>query len=184
MSEPAIAEIDCVIIGAGPTGLACGIELEKLGLKAMLIEKGCVVNSLYNYPTNMVFFTTPELLEIGGIPMTSLNEKPGRIEALKYYRRVAMHFNLSVRQYQTVENVVGEDGGFLTHTRDAQGMVRTYASKKVIFATGYYNIPNLLKVPGEQLPQRVPRAADVRGIVSGLRAHRCKRWIRPAGEPR
>ena len=153
MSEPAIAAIDCIIIGAGPTGLACGIELEKLGLKALLIEKGCVVNSLYNYPTNMTFFTTPELLEIGGIPMTSLNEKPGRTEALKYYRRVAGHFNLNIKQYQTVERVEGEDGNFQTHTRDSQGAEHVYRSKKVIFATGYYDIPNLLNVAGEDLPK-------------------------------
>lgn len=153
MSDPAIAEVDCIIIGAGPTGLACGIELEKLGLKALLIEKGCVVNSLYNYPTNMTFFTTPELLEIGGIPMTSLNEKPGRTEALKYYRRVAGHFNLRIKQYQTVERVEGEDGNFQTFTRDSQGTEHVYRSKKVIFATGYYDIPNLLNVPGEDLPK-------------------------------
>ena len=153
MTGPVTGEIDCIIIGAGPTGLACGIELGKLGLKALLIEKGCVVNSLYNYPTNMVFFTTPELLEIGGIPMTSLNEKPGRTEALKYYRRVAGHFNLSILQYQTVERVEGEDGQFLTHARDQEGGAHSYASKKVIFATGYYDIPNLLGVPGEDLPK-------------------------------
>ena len=86
---------DVVIVGAGPTGLACGIELKRRGIRAVLIEKGCVVNSLYQYPTNMVFFTTPELLEIGDIPMTSLNEKPGRTEALKYYRRVADHYKLN-----------------------------------------------------------------------------------------
>ncbi len=83
---------DVVVVGAGPTGLACGIELKRRGIRAVLIDKGCVVNSLYNYPTNMVFFTTPELLEIGDIPMTSLNEKPVRAEALKYYRRVADHY--------------------------------------------------------------------------------------------
>src|SRR6202142_138108 len=94
---------DVVIVGAGPTGLACGIELKKRGVSSVLFDKGCVVNSLYNYPTNMVFFTTPELLEIGDIPMTSLNEKPGRIEALKYYRRVADHYQLNIHQYERVE---------------------------------------------------------------------------------
>ena len=97
--------LDAVIVGAGPTGLACGIELKRRGLNAVLIDKGCVVNSLYHYPTNMVFFTTPELLEIGDIPMTSLNEKPVRGEALKYYRRVAAHYELDIRQYQHVEKV-------------------------------------------------------------------------------
>ena len=85
----------------------------------MLIDKGCVVNSLYHYPTNMVFFTTPELLEIGDIPMTSLNEKPVRAEALKYYRRVADHYQLDIRQYQRVENITGDDGAFVTHAVDA-----------------------------------------------------------------
>jgi thioredoxin reductase (NADPH) len=139
---------DAVIVGAGPTGLACGIELKKLGLRAVLLDKGCVVNSLYHYPTNMVFFTTPELLEIGGLPMTSLNEKPGRTEALKYYRRVAAHYELEIRQYQRVTAVAGEDGAFTVETE--QGPI---AARKVILATGYYDVPNLLKVPGESLPK-------------------------------
>lgn len=144
---------DVVIVGAGPTGLACGIELGKRGVSATLIEKGCVVNSLYNYPTNMVFFTTPELLEIGDIPMTSLNEKPNRTEALKYYRRVADLYSLDVRQYQRVECVEGEDGWFTAVARDAWGEPVRYRAKKVIFATGYYDLPNYLNVPGEELPK-------------------------------
>ena len=140
--------IDVVIVGAGPTGLACGIELKKLGVNAVLIEKGCVVNSLYHYPQNMVFFTTPELLEIGDIPMTSLNDKPNRVEGLKYYRRVADHYDLDIRQYERVERIAGEDGAFVTVTSKGE-----YASKKVILATGYYDIPNLLGVPGEELPK-------------------------------
>src|SRR6202163_4113411 len=110
---------DVVVIGAGPTGLACGIELKRRGVSAVILDKGCVVNSLYNYPTNMVFFTTPELLEIGDIPMTSLNEKPVRAEALKYYRRVADHYHLDIRQYQRVERISGENGAFVTHAVDA-----------------------------------------------------------------
>jgi bacillithiol disulfide reductase len=144
---------DVVIVGAGPTGLACGIELKRRGVGAILIDKGCVVNSLYQYPTNMVFFTTPELLEIGDIPMTSLNEKPVRAEALKYYRRVADHYELNVRQYQRVERITGEDGAFLTHAIDAHGCSQQYASKKTILAMGYYDVPNLLNVPGEDLPK-------------------------------
>lgn len=139
---------DVLIVGAGPTGLACGIELGKLGLRAILLDKGCVVNSLYHYPTNMVFFTTPELLEIGDLPMTSLNEKPGRTEALKYYRRVADHYKLDVRQYERVESIDGGDGGFTI--RSDKG---SYRARKVILATGYYDVPNLLNVPGEQLPK-------------------------------
>src|SRR3982750_812648 len=99
---------DTLVVGAGPTGLACGIELEQRGVKTALIEKGCVVNSIYHCPTNMSFFTTPELLEIGNIPMTSLNEKPNRTEALKYYRRVAEHYKLDIRQYERVLSVTGQ----------------------------------------------------------------------------
>ena len=148
-----MTSFDVVIVGAGPTGLACGIELKRRGVSAVLIDKGCVVNSLYNYPTNMVFFTTPELLEIGDIPMTSLNEKPVRAEALKYYRRVAEHYRLDIRQYQHVERVSGEDGAFVTHAIDQHGCPHQYGSKKAILATGYYDVPNLLKVPGEGLPK-------------------------------
>lgn len=127
---------DVIIIGAGPTGLACGIELKKRGVTAVLIDKGCVVNSLYNYPTNMVFFTTPELLEIGDIPMTSLNEKPGRTEALKYYRRVAEHYALDIHQYETVATVVGHNGNFTVSTVDRNHCPHTYRAKKIILATG------------------------------------------------
>jgi len=146
-----VETFDVVIVGAGPTGLACGIELKRRGVRAVLIEKGCVVNSLYNYPTNLVFFTTPELLEIGDIPMTSMNEKPVRNEALKYYRRVADHYKLDIRQYQRVERVTGEDGAFVAHATDAQGCPQQYASKKVILSTGYYDVANRLNVPGEDL---------------------------------
>ena len=142
---------DVIVVGAGPTGLACGIELQQRGLRTLLIEKGCVVNSIYNYPTNMVFFTTPELLEIGDIPMTSLNEKPNRHEALKYYRRVAEHFKLDLRLYERVENVSGHDDAFQVFTTDRLGCHHTYAARKVILATGYYDVPNLLHIPGEEL---------------------------------
>jgi bacillithiol disulfide reductase len=137
---------DVIIVGAGPTGLACGIELKRRGLNAILIEKGCVVNSLYHYPTHMMFFTTPELLEIGEIPMTSLGEKPGRTEALKYYRRVADYFKLSVHQYERVLKIAGEDGNFTVDTTKS-----TYRARKIILATGYYDLPNRLNVPGEDL---------------------------------
>ena len=142
---------DVIVVGAGPTGLACGIELQQRGLRTLLIEKGCVVNSLYNYPTNMVFFTTPELLEIGNIPMTSLNEKPNRHEALKYYRRVADHFQLNIHDYERVERIAGEDDAFQVFTSDRLGCSHTYNARKVVLATGYYDVPNLLNVPGEQL---------------------------------
>jgi len=143
-----VNQTDVVIVGAGPTGLACGIELTRLGVNAVLFDKGCVVNSLYNYPTNMVFFTTPELLEIGNIPMTSLNEKPVRGEALKYYRRVSDHYKLDVHQYEHVDRIEGEDGAFVIHTAKAQ-----WQARKVILATGYYDRPVYLNVPGENLPK-------------------------------
>jgi thioredoxin reductase (NADPH) len=141
-----VQHVDVVVVGAGPTGLACGIELQQRGVNTLLIEKGCVVNSLYNYPTHMVFFTTPELLEIGGLPMTSLNEKPGRTEALKYYRRVAEYYHLSINQYERVLRIAGADNDFhLTTTRGE------YHARKIVLATGYYDLPNMLDVPGEDL---------------------------------
>ena len=138
--------IDVIVIGAGPTGLACAIELKRRNVRAIVIDKGCLTNSLYNYPTHMTFFTTPELLEIGDIPMTSLNEKPTRTEALKYYRRVAEHYKLDIHQYELVESVTGEDNNFTVKTS-----VTSYHAKKVIISTGYYDVPNMLNVPGEEL---------------------------------
>ena len=137
-----------IIVGAGPTGLACGIELKRRGVDSILIDKGCLTNSLYHYPTHMTFFTTPELLEIGDIPMTSMFEKPTRTEALKYYRRVASHYDLRIHQYECVEAIEGEDNNFVVVTNK-----KTYAARKVILSTGYYDVPNLLKVPGEGLPK-------------------------------
>src|SRR5579871_1343239 len=142
---------DALVVGAGPTGLDCGIELEQRGVKTVMVEKGCVVNSIYHYPTNMTFFTTPELLEIGNIPMTSLNEKPNRHEALKYYRRVADHFKLNIHDYERVEQVTGQDGAFQVFTVDRLNCRHTYSARKVVLATGYYDVPNLLNVPGEEL---------------------------------
>ncbi len=142
---------DALVVGAGPTGLACGIELQNRGVKTVMIEKGCVVNSIYHYPTNMTFFTTPELLEIGNIPMTSLNDKPNRTEALKYYRKVADHFHLDVRQYEKVDRIAGEDNAFEVYTTDKLGVNHVYATRKIVLATGYYDVPNLLNIPGENL---------------------------------
>ena len=151
MSE--LPAFDAIVIGAGPTGLACGIELKRRGLNAMVIDKGCVVNSLYNYPTHMTFFTTPELLEIGDIPMTSMYEKPTRTEALKYYRRVADHYKLNIHQYERVDSIDGEDGAFTLPTTDRLGTQHCYKAKKIVIATGYYDVPNMLNVPGEDLPK-------------------------------
>jgi thioredoxin reductase (NADPH) len=147
------AAFDAIIAGAGPTGLACGIELKKLGLRAVMIEKGCICNSIYHYPTHMTFFTTPELLEIGNIPMTSLGDKPVRTEALKYYRRVAEHYELDIRQYEHVGSITGSDGDFVVRTTDRNGCPHEYGSRKIILATGFYDRPNPLDVPGEDLPK-------------------------------
>jgi thioredoxin reductase (NADPH) len=146
-------QFDVAIVGAGPTGLACGIELKRRGLSPVLFDKGCVVNSIYHYPTNLVFFTTPELLEIGDIPMTSLNEKPGRTEALKYYRRVADHYELNIHQYERVLGFEGANEQFTVQTETSRGEHFRYRAKKIILASGYYDIPNRLDVPGEDLPK-------------------------------
>jgi len=143
---------DLICIGAGPTGLACAIEAKRAGMRALVIDKGCLCNSLFHYPVHMIFFTTPELLEIGDLPMTSLGEKPTRVEALKYYRKCAEHYQLDLRLYEAVERIEGSDGHFRIHTRTALGIENTYESTKLIIATGYYDLPNRMNVPGEDLP--------------------------------
>ncbi len=142
---------DVLIIGAGPTGLACAIEAEKRKLNYLVVEKGCIVNSIQNFPVQMTFFTTPELLEIGGLPFVSSYEKPTRLEALKYYRRAADTYHLKLRLYETVLAVEGSDGFFLVKTQTRPGDSCQYRSRKIILATGYYDIPILLNVPGEDL---------------------------------
>lgn len=144
---------DVVVVGAGPTGLASAIEVKRRGLRVVVIEKGCVVNSLYNYPTNMVFFTTPELLEIGDIPMTAVRDKPTRTEALKYYRRVAGHYNLDIRQYERVDDIKGSDGDFRVETTDRRNQKGCFRARKLIIATGYYDLPVRMNIPGEDLPK-------------------------------
>ena len=148
---PNRGSFDVAVIGAGPTGLSCAIELKRRGVRAVVFDKGCVVNSLYHYPTHMTFFTTPELLEIGDIPMTAVREKPTRGEALKYYRRVADHYELDIRQYEQVDDIGGDDGSFSVVTTDRRGRSGEYQARKVIIATGYYDIPVLMNVPGEDL---------------------------------
>ena len=143
---------DLICIGAGPTGLACAIEAKRAGLDPLVIDKGCLCNSLYHYPVNMVFFTTPELLEIGDLPLTSPAEKPARAEALKYYRKCAEHYALDLQLGQYVKRVTGGDGNFVVHTRNEEDVAAEFAAKKVVVATGYYDLPNRLGVPGEDLP--------------------------------
>ncbi len=147
-----LASWDLIIIGAGPTGLACSIEAEKVGLRAVIIEKGCIVNSIYNYPTNMVFFTTSELLEIGGVPFTNATSKPNRLEALEYYRRVAVRYRVPVRQYERADSVERTGNGFLVKTTRQSGESCEYRAPNVVIATGYYDLPNRLGIPGEDLP--------------------------------
>ena len=137
---------DALMVGAGPTGLACGIELKKRGVRTRPDRKGCVVQLPLSLPHHMTFFTTPELLEIGDIPMTSLNEKPTRTEALKYYRRVADHYQLDIHQYERCERITGEDGAFQVDTDGSHSAARTrYSAQKIVLATGYYDIPNRLE---------------------------------------
>ena len=143
--------IDLLVVGAGPTGLACAIEAQKAGLRAVIVDKGCVCNSLFHYPAHMTFFTTPELLEIGDIPFPSPNPKPTRNEALQYYRLVAAHYKLDVRKYHRVERVTGADGNFTVHTVDRYGRTAALKTRKLAIATGYYDLPNYLGIPGEEL---------------------------------
>ena len=153
-SRPADADstpVDLLVIGAGPTGLACAIEAQRAGFRVVLVDKGCVCNSLFHYPSHMTFFTTSELLEIGDIPFPSPNAKPNRNEALEYYRQVAAHYKLDVRQYQTVERVTGSDGNFTVHLRDRFDRNSTLRARKLAIATGYYDLPNMMGIPGEQL---------------------------------
>jgi len=143
--------VDVLVIGAGPTGLACGIEAQRAGFKVVVIDKGCLVNSLFNYPANMTFFTTPELLEIGDIPFATAHQKPNRQEALEYYRKVTEHYRLPVVQYQWVKTVMGKDGDFQITTTDRHGRVYDYHTRKLVVATGYYDLANMMQVPGEDL---------------------------------
>jgi len=143
---------DIICIGAGPTGLATAIEAKRAGMRPLVIDKACLCNSIFHYPVNMVFFTTPELLEIGDLPLVCAAEKPTRVEALKYYRKAAEHYALELRLYERVLQVDGHDGNFTVVTRTEKGTGHEYQSKKIAVATGYYDLPNQLGVPGEDLP--------------------------------
>ncbi len=137
-----------IIIGAGPIGLATGIQLQKKNIPFLIIERGCLVNSLYHYPTNMTFFSTSDRLEIGDVPFISHGFKPTRSEALEYYRRAAEHYKLPIHLYETVESVEGKDGEFVIKTdKDS------YQAKKVVVATGFYGTANKMNIPGEDLPK-------------------------------
>src|SRR5215475_10810063 len=143
---------DLICIGAGPTGLACAIEAVRAGMKPLVIDKGCLCNSIFHYPVNMYFLTTPAPLEIGDLPLVCAAEKPTRTEALKYYRKAAEHYGLELRLYETVLRLEGNDGNFTIVTRTEKGTDQKYSSRKVVIATGYYDLPNAIGVPGEDLP--------------------------------
>ena len=143
---------DIICVGAGPTGLATAIEAKRAGMRALVIDKACLCNSIFRYPVNMVFFTTPELLEIGDLPLVCAAEKPTRVEALKYYRKAAEHYALELRLYERVLRVDGQDKNFTVVTRTEKGTEYKYQCKKIAVATGYYDLPNQLGVPGEDLP--------------------------------
>jgi len=143
---------DIICIGAGPTGLATAIEAKRAGMQPLVIDKACLCNSIHHYPVNMVFFTTPELLEIGDLPLVCAADKPTRVEALKYYRKATEHYGLELRLFERVIRLEGNDGNFTLVTRTEQGMEEKYRCKKVVVATGYYDLPNYLGVPGEDSP--------------------------------
>jgi thioredoxin reductase (NADPH) len=140
--------LDILIIGGGPIGLACALAAQKAGLSYQIVEKGCLVNSLYNYPTTMTFFSTSELLEIGGIPFVTISNKPKRAEALEYYRRVAFSNEIKINLFEEVISVSRAEGIYVIGTSKA-----TYEAKNVIVATGFYDIANKLGIPGEDLPK-------------------------------
>ncbi|SFS38959.1 YpdA family putative bacillithiol disulfide reductase [Sphingobacterium wenxiniae] len=139
---------DILIIGGGPIGLACGIEAQKAGLSHIILEKGCLVNSLYNYPINMTFFSSSERLEIGDTPFVTTLPKPKRAEALEYYRRIDQKFQLNTRLFEEVLSVEKENGYFTVQSSKGQ-----YTAAHVIVATGFYDIPMPLNIPGEDLPK-------------------------------
>ena len=153
---------DVIIVGAGPSGLATAIAAKHFGLDYLVLEKGALVDGIARFPLNMVFFTTPELLEIGGIPLTTPYEKPTRAEALRYYRKVVDLFQLQVSLFEEVTEIeaasAGEDPGFgapsrfLVHTRTARGATRVREARNVVLSMGYYGAPVMLNIPGEDLP--------------------------------
>ncbi len=143
-------EHDILIVGAGPIGIACGIEAKRAGLSALLIEKGCLTNAVYHFPTNLVFFSSPDLLELGDVPFITSGPKPTRVEILNYYKRLTRHFELDVHLFERVDRIQKNEAGFSTFTDKAE---RPYRSRFVTLAIGFYDHPNMLNVPGENLPK-------------------------------
>jgi len=143
---------DLLIVGAGPSGLATAIAAKQHGLDYVIVEKGVLVNSIFNFPPLMVFFTTPELLEIGGLPLVTPYDKPTRLEALRYYRRVVDIFGLQISFHEEVQQIDRETDGTFTVTTKSRGGTRVRQARAVVLAIGYYDLPNYLGVPGENLP--------------------------------
>lgn len=139
---------DVIIVGSGPIGITCGIEAKKRNLSHLIIDKGCLVNSLFHYPTNMTFFSTSDRLEIGDVPFVSHGDKPTRRESLEYYRRVTDVWQLDVNTYENVNEIVNKDGLFIVQTSKNK-----YSAKNIIVATGFFDHANMLNVPGENLPK-------------------------------
>jgi thioredoxin reductase (NADPH) len=198
--------LDILIIGGGPIGLACGLAAKKAGLSYVIVEKGCLVNSLYNYPSTMTFFSTSEKLEIGGVPFVTINNKPNRAEALEYYRRVAFSHHLPVKLFEAVQQMERKGNHYEVTTSKA-----VYQAKHVIVSTGFYDVPVTMDIPGEDLPkvkhyyqdphyyalQKVVvvgssnsaidvaletyrKGAEVTLVIRGEEvSHRVKYWVRP-----
>lgn len=143
---------DVVIVGAGPSGLATAIAAKRQGLDYAVVEKGVLVNSIFNFPIHMVFFTTPELLEIGGLPLVTPYDKPTRLEALRYYRRVVDTCGIQVSFHETVVAIDRDDDGVFAVSTTQRGVTRERHARAVVLAIGYYDSPNYLGVPGEDLP--------------------------------
>jgi thioredoxin reductase (NADPH) len=143
---------DVLIVGAGPSGLATAIAAKQAGLDYVVVEKGILVNSIFNFPMHMVFFTTPELLEIGGLPLVTPYDKPTRLEALRYYRRVVDTYSLQIAFHEQVTSIERENGVFALTTRGKRGVQRVRQARAVVLAIGYYDLPNYLGIPGEDLP--------------------------------
>jgi len=150
---PESPPLDLAIIGAGPCGVAAGAAARKAGLRSVLFDRGPLCKSLVDYPYYMSFFSTPEKLELEGIPFVTAEKNPTRREALIYYRRVAEFFDLNVRQYEGVQTISGSEGNFRLETRDMAGRVRNWSARRIVMATGGFHGPNLLGVPGEDLPK-------------------------------
>lgn len=147
---PELETFDVAVVGAGPCGIAVGVAAREHDLSCVLFDRGSVTHSVYRYPTYTTFFSGPEKLEIGGIPFTTAGDKPTRREALRYFRRVVGYFDLDVRQYQAVLRVEDVDGGFLVVTRRMDGAPETYRARNVVVATGYFDTPRRLQVPGAE----------------------------------